>query len=332
MAEAGVNHNGDINLAKQLIDAAHLAGADAVKFQTWKPGEITGKFATKVQYLQKTSKTDETRYELSNRLCLSYSSFKELQDYATQVGILFLSTADGFESLDFLVDELHIPIVKVGSTEVTHLQYLASVAKKQKPVILSTGLSTLAEINTAVATLKKNSCKSLTLLQCTSEYPAPAEEMNLKVIQTLASTFQVPVGLSDHSQGTEAAVAAVGMGATVIEKHFTIDKNLPGPDHQASVDVGELSYLIKAIRKVELMLGTGEKKPTQAEINNMDGIRRSVVAKLAIKSGATLTNAMLTCKRPGYGVQPAALDQLVGLRLNQDVEMDQPITWDMLET
>ena len=252
IAEAGVNHNGDINLAKELIDVAYKSGADAVKFQTWKPGELTGEFSFKVNYLEKHTPESESRFELSKRLCLSYDDFRKLKLYSDKVGIQFLSTPDGFESLNFLVDELDIPIIKIGSTELNHILFLEAVGKKNRPVILSTGLGTLEEVHSAVNALRRGGGKDLpiTILQCTSEYPAPPDEMNIYVIKTFLKTFNLPVGLSDHSFGLEAAIAAVTLGSSVVEKHFTLDREMEGPDHAASLTPIELKEFVSVLRRV----------------------------------------------------------------------------------
>ena len=290
IAEAGVNHNGSVISAKQLIDIAHEAGADAVKFQTWVPGELTGKFAFKVDYLDDSTPEEESRFELSKRLCLSYDAFRELKSYSDKVGIEFLSTPDGFKSLDFLVDELNIPIIKVGSTELNHISFLRAVGSKKRPVIISTGLGNEDEVGSAIEALRIGGGNNLpiTILQCTSEYPAPAEEMNIYVIKKFAEKYNLPVGLSDHSTGFEATIAALALGSEVIEKHFTLDKNMEGPDHSASLSPEELKDFILAIRRTELMLGDGIKLPTKSEIKNIEGIRRSVVASRDLKSGTIL--------------------------------------------
>ena len=329
IAEAGVNHNGDINLAKKLIDIASNSGADAIKFQTWKPGELTGEFAFKVNYLDKHTPETESRFELSKRLCLPYDSFRELKLYCEKVGIQFLSTPDGFESLHFLVDELNMPIIKVGSTELNHIQFLEAVGKKNLPVILSTGLGTLDEVALAIKALRRGGGGNLpiTVLQCTSEYPAPADEMNINVIKTFFNTFDIPVGLSDHSLGMEAAIASVALGSSVIEKHFTIDRNMDGPDHSASLNPSELKEFVEVIRRVKIMLGDSKKYPTKSERKNMSGIRRSVVAKGKLKSGVILKIDDLVCKRPGTGISPSEIMQIVGRKLERDLIKDEPINW-----
>jgi N,N'-diacetyllegionaminate synthase len=332
IAEAGVNHNGDVNLAKKLIDIAFESGADAVKFQTWKPGELTGKFAFKVDYLDKHTSESESRFELSKRLCLPYDAFRKLKLYCEKVGIQFLSTPDGFESLNFLVDELGMPIIKIGSTELNHILFLEAVGRKGVPVILSTGLGTLDEVSLAIKALRCGGGRSLpiTVLQCTSEYPAPPDEMNINVIKTYKNSFNLPVGLSDHSLGMEAAIASVALGSSVIEKHFTIDRDMDGPDHSASLNSSELKEFVSVIRRVKIMLGDGNKYPTKSERKNMSGIRRSVVAKGNLKSGVILKIDDLVCKRPGTGISPSEIMQLVGRELVRDLIKDEPINWEDL--
>ncbi|HSP16251.1 MAG TPA: N-acetylneuraminate synthase family protein [Thermoanaerobaculia bacterium] len=327
VAEAGVNHDGDAERARRLIDVAAEAGVDAVKFQTWRPGEITGRFTYKVGYLDSTTDAAETRYQLSCRLALPYPVFRELKAHAEKRGILFLSTPDGFDSLAFLVGELDMPIVKIGSSEVTHLQYLEAIGRTGRPAILSTGLSNLGDVEKAVAALRRGGAGHIVLLHCTSEYPAPDAEMNLRAMVTLRNSFGLPVGLSDHSQGAEASIAAVALGAVVIEKHFTLDRSLRGPDHQASLDPAGLAELVVSIRRVESMLGDGIKRATATEIGNMNGIRRGVVAARDLQAGTVLTVDMLTCKRPAGGIEPEHLDRLIGLRINRDLAEDEPLAW-----
>ncbi len=327
IAEAGVNHNGDVELAKQLIDGAHRANADAVKFQTWKPGEITGRFAYKVDYQKKTTSDSESRYELSTRLALPYDAFRELSAYAKHVGITFLSTPDGFESLDFLVDELNIPIIKIGSTEVTHIRFLEAVGAKRRPVVFSTGLSSLGEVEAGIDAVRRGGAPSIVVLHCTSEYPAPIPDVNLRAMSTIATAYQIPVGYSDHTVGREAAIAAVALGACVIEKHFTLDKHMAGPDHAASADVGELTEYIQNIRSTEILLGDGIKRMTLTEARNREGIRRSVIAARKLTSGTVIGPDMLGCKRPGYGIAPEFESILIGMRLTTDIEEDQPLEW-----
>ncbi len=327
IAEAGVNHNGEINLAKKLIDTAIAAGVDAVKFQTFKPGEITGKYAVKVDYLAETSDAAESRFELSKKLCLSYENFIILKQYCDQRGIMFLTTPDGFESLDFVVDQLQVPIIKVGSSEANHLEFLTAVAKKNRPIILSTGMCTLGEVETAVNTIRQHTLPELVILHCTSEYPAPYNEVNLRAMVTMAQALHVPVGFSDHTEGFIAPIAAVALGAQVIEKHFTLDKSLPGPDHKASMNPVELTQLVEAIRTTEKVLGDGLKRPSTSELRNIVGIRRGVVAARDISKGTIITREMLAAKRPFVEISPNELNLLIGMTLNRNLKEDEPIHW-----
>lgn len=330
IAEAGVNHNGDIEIAKKLIDAAIAAKVDAVKFQTFKPGEVTGKFAFKVDYQAKATARDESRYEMSKKLALPYEDFGVLKKYCEEKGGLFLSTPDGYASLEYLTEQLNIPVIKISSTEMTHVQFLKAAALKNRPIILSTGMSTLKEVERAVEIIRSHNKKELTLLHCTSEYPCPYDEVNLRAMVTMKDYFQVPVGYSDHTIGTQAAVAAVALGASVIEKHFTLDKNLPGPDHQASLNPRELKEFVETIRITERLLGDGVKQPTASELRNISGVRRSVVAACAIVKGTVLLPEMLTFKRPNTGIHPFEVESVIGRALNKDLEEDEVLKWEHL--
>jgi N,N'-diacetyllegionaminate synthase len=327
IGEAGVNHNGSERLALKMVDAAKASGVDAVKFQTWKPGEITGRFAFKVAYQKNPQMDAESRYEMSRRLALPYDAFRRIQAYARKRGILFLSTPDGIESLNFLADELNIPYIKIGSTEVTHPQLLRAAGTKRRPVILSTGLSTMSEVRSAVRWILEGGQVPIVVLHCTSEYPAPETEMNLRAMNGLSRALRLPTGLSDHSMGVEASVAAAAMGACVIEKHFTLDTKMAGPDHRASLDPAGLAGLVASVRRVERMLGDGVKRPTSSEAKNTAGIRRSVVAEGAIPAGTRLTAKMLACKRPATGIEPRYREDLLGRVLNRDLQPDEPLQW-----
>lgn len=331
IAEAGVNHDGSLNQAFKLIDIAANAKADAVKFQTFQPGECTGRFSFKVDYINKTTSKDESRYDMSARLALSYDDFRKLKNYSEKKGILFLSTPDGYESLHFLVDELDIPLIKVGSTEVTHLEFLKEVAKKNRPIIFSTGMSTLGEVETGLDIMCHYTNKEIVLLHCTSEYPTPYNEANLRAMVTLQDCFKRPVGLSDHTTGFEATIAAVALGAKVIEKHFTIDNGIPGPDHKASLSPDELSKFVEGIRRTEILLGDGIKRPTPSELKNMSGIRRSIVAASTLQKGTLLTKEILTFKRPGTGINPEFIDIVDGMKINRDLDTDEPLQWNDLK-
>jgi N,N'-diacetyllegionaminate synthase len=326
IAEAGVNHNGDINLAKNLIDAAKAANVDAVKFQTFKTEKIVGKFADMAEYQKENLKVQESQYDMIKKLELSYEDFNELKRYCDEKNILFLSTPDDEESLDFLVD-LNIPMIKIGSTEVTNLKYLKRIAQKNLPIILSTGMSTLGEVETALNSIYSEGNKKVTLLHATTDYPTCYEDVNLKAMCTLRNAFNVSVGYSDHTLGYEAAIAAVAMGAVVIEKHFTLDKSMEGPDHKASLNPEELKELVIKIRNTEVLLGDGIKKPTKGEEAIITAARRSIVAAYDLKRGSIITKEMLQFKRPGNGIRPEMIDILIGRELKRDIKEDEVIKW-----
>jgi len=329
IAEAGVNHNGDINLAKKLIDIAREAGADAVKFQTFKAEEIVTKTAEKAAYQKITTGAEESQFDMIKKLELSPDSFRELSGYAKEKGILFISSSSGRESVD-LLDEIGVPLFKIGSGELTNSPMLGYIARKQKPIILSTGMSTLGEIEYALKIIRHEGVEEIILLQCVSCYPAKIEDMNLKAMETLRYKFKLPVGLSDHSMGITVPVAAAALGACVIEKHFTLDKNLPGPDHRASLEPDELKQMIRAIRDVERAMGSGIKIPATEEEENKKVVRRSLVARVDIRVGAVITKDMLDIKRPGTGIEPQFRNALCGRRAAIDIPADTPITWEVL--
>lgn len=327
IAEAGVNHNGNIELAKKLIDVAKEAKVDAVKFQTFKTEKIVSRSAEMAEYQKENLKTQESQYEMIKRLELSYDSFKELKQYCEDKNILFLSTPDDEDSLDFLV-ELQVEQIKIGSTEVTNLNYLRKIAKKNLPIILSTGMSTLGEVEAALTTIYEEGNKNITLLHATTDYPTAYDDVNLRAMITLKNAFNIPVGYSDHTLGYEAAIAAVTMGAVVIEKHFTLDKNMEGPDHKASLDPEELKEFVVKIRNTEKLLGDGIKKPTNREKEIIEVARRSIVASYDLKKGSIITEEMLEFKRPGNGIKPDMTDVLIGRELKRDVKEDEVIKWE----
>ncbi|MHC8508120.1 MAG: N-acetylneuraminate synthase family protein [Rhodospirillales bacterium] len=322
IAEAGLNHDGDFSRAVELARAAKAAGADAVKFQTAQPGEATGKFTPKAAYMDTPDAARESRYDMALRLHLSKDETRRLKTACDETGILFLSTPFGFESLDFLADELDMPVIKISSTELDHVQYLAAAAAKGRPVILSTGLGAMEEVTEAAGFFKD---VPLAVLQCTSEYPAPDADMNLRAMRTMADALGVPAGLSDHSLGHEAALGAVALGACVIEKHFTLDASAPGPDHKASIEPDGLAALIRSARRLEAMLGDGVKRPSPAEEKNRAAVRRGVVAVRALRAGTRLAPDMLACKRPGGGFRPRDLESLAGRVLARDLQEDEPV-------
>ena len=326
IAEAGVNHNGRLDLALQLCDAARLAGVDAVKFQTWKTENIVTASAQMAAYQQENIQSEaNSQFEMLKHLELSYSHFKEIQKYCEKIGIDFLSTPDEEESLEFLMNTLHLPLVKIGSGEVTNIPYLRTIASYRKPVILSTGMSTLAQVATAYDTLQKAGAPSVSLLHCTTNYPCPYDEVNLRAMQTLKAAFNCQVGYSDHTMGIEVPVAAVAMGAEIIEKHFTLDRNMDGPDHKASLEPQELKLMVEQIRHIETALGDGVKRPNRSEEENAKVVQKSILAKHPIKKGEMLTPDMLTLKRAGSGISATHWDLVVGTHAVKDYEIDEPI-------
>jgi N-acetylneuraminate synthase len=328
IAEAGCNHNGNINLAKKLIDVAAEAGADAVKFQTFIADELVTQQAEKADYQKhNTGNGNETQCAMLKKLELSFDNFKTLKTYCKHKDIVFLSTPFDYRSVDFL-DELEIPAFKIASGEITNLPFLSYIAGKRKPIILSTGMSTLEEVEMAEETLGQTHNSGLVLLHCTSEYPAPEEDVNLRAMDTLYHRFKVPVGLSDHTLGSAIALAAVALGASVIEKHFTLDKSLPGPDHRASLEPHELKALAKDIHNVEKALGNGIKKPSPAEAETRLSVRKSIVTSTRIKRGQFFTENNLTLKRPGTGVSPLEWDKVIGSKAVRDFEKDELIEID----
>lgn len=323
IAEAGVNHNGSISMAKKLIRAAKSSGADIVKFQTANVDSLVTESAAMAEYQRRNTGQEKSQKEMLKKLLLKFEDFEDLASYCMEVGIKFLSTPFDIESVRFL-DKLQ-DIWKIPSGEITNYPYLVEIGRTKKDVILSTGMSDLHEIHDAVDVLKSNGTKNITLLHCTTEYPAPIEEINLNVMETLRKEFGCPVGYSDHTQGIEIDLAAVAMGATIIEKHFTLDRNLPGPDHKASLEPDELKAMVSGIRKVELARGTGVKRPTASERKNRDIARKSIVAAKAIKQGEIFTTDNLTTKRPGSGVSPMRWNEVLGERAVRCFEEDELI-------
>jgi N,N'-diacetyllegionaminate synthase len=313
IAEAGVNHNGDIRLAKQLIDVAAEAGADYVKFQTYSADRLVIPNAPKADYQRQSIDVFETQFEMLKKLELSIENHLELMEHCKESSIKFLSTGFDAESVDLLVG-LGLNLIKVPSGEITNLPFLRHIGSLRFPVILSTGMSTMAEIGDALLILEKEglSRSQITVLHCTSQYPAPIGEVNLRAIRNIRNTFGVAVGYSDHTVGIEVSIAAAALGATIIEKHFTIDRALPGPDHGASLEPNELSTMVKAIRNVEISLGSEVKAPTISEISNLNVARKSIFAGQHIDKGEIFTDSNLVIKRPGDGISPMQWDRLIG--------------------
>lgn len=329
IAEAGVNHNGSVDLALQLIDAAKASGADAVKFQTFRADRIATRSAQKAAYQQREAANDESQFEMLQRLELDATVHQRLFDHCEKIGIQFLSSPFDLQSVD-LLDRLGVRLFKIPSGEITNLPFLEHIAAKGRPVILSTGMSTLGEVEEAVQVLRAAGASEITLLHCVTEYPAPYAEINLRAMLTLKSALGLPVGYSDHTSGVEIAIAAVAMGAEVIEKHFTLDRSLPGPDHSASLEPDEFKQMAAAIRNVEKALGTGIKAPASCELPNMTVARKSVVAARDLPSGHLLVVGDLDIKRPGSGLQPKFLTVLIGRTLRTAVKADELILWDHL--
>jgi len=330
VAEAGVNHNGKIRLAKQLIDAAKDAGADAVKFQSFKAENVVTRKAPKAKYQKETTDTKESQYEMIKKLELSAGDFEELALHAQNKGIIFLSTPFDKGGVD-LLDGLGVPAFKIASGEITNFPLIRYIAKKGKPVILSTGMAILGEINEALQVIQSEGIKGIVLLHCVSTYPAKVEDVNLKAMETLRCKFKLPVGLSDHTLGINIPIAAAALGACMIEKHFTLDKSLPGPDHQASLEPEELKQMIKAVRAVEKAIGDGNKIPTEEERQIQKVARRSIVAGVDIPQGAIITEEMLAIKRPGTGIEPKYMNKVIGAVARCRIEQDEPLTMNKLE-
>lgn len=324
IAEAGVNHNGQLDLALKLCDAAKEAGVDAVKFQTWKTENIVTAQARQAAYQTENTGVEESQYDMLKELELSYDHFRYIKDYCKRIGIDFLSTPDEEESLEFLVN-LGLPLIKVGSGEVTNIPYLRKIGSQNKPVILSTGMSNLAQVATAYDTLLTAGAPSVALLHCTTNYPCPVDEVNLKAMCTLRDAFKCQVGYSDHTMGLEVPVAAVALGAEIIEKHFTLDCTMDGPDHKASLEPAELKLMVQQIRNIEAALGDGIKRPNKSESENAKVVQKSILAKRPIKKGEVLTEDNLVVKRAGSGISSVYWDVVVGTKALQDYDIDEPI-------
>jgi N,N'-diacetyllegionaminate synthase len=324
IAEAGVNHNGSIENAKRLIEKAKESGADAVKFQTFKAEKVMSRYAEKAEYQKQSTGADETQLDMVKKLELSFDEFNMLKNYCDKVGIRFMSTPFDHDSIEFL-DKLGMEIWKIPSGEITNLPYLIRIAQLKKPVILSTGMSTMEDINNAIVVLKENGVGELTVLHCTTEYPTPFSDVNLKAMLSIKEKFNVNVGYSDHTKGIEVPIAASALGALVIEKHFTLDNTMEGPDHKASLEPDELKKMVDSIRHIELALGSGVKEPAKSEIKNIKIARKSIIAKKGIKAGEAFTEENLTVKRPGNGISPMKWFEVIGEIAVRDFEEDELI-------
>ena len=323
IAEAGVNHNGSFEIACKLVDAAKAAGVDCIKFQTFKSENLVSQNAQKAEY-QKSTTGDGSQADMLKKLELSYEEFVSLKEYCDKVGICFLSTPFDFDSIDFL-NSIDMPFWKIPSGEVTNYPYLVALAMTGKPVVMSTGMCEMDEIEKAVKVLRENGCKDIKLLHCNTEYPTPYEDVNLRAMQTMRDSLGLEVGYSDHTKGIEVPVAAVAMGASIIEKHFTLDRNMEGPDHKASLEPDELADMVRCIRHIEKSLGNGIKTPSPSERKNIAVARKSIVAKEKLHKGDILTEDNITVKRPGTGINPMRWNQILGTRAVRDFEKDEQI-------
>jgi N,N'-diacetyllegionaminate synthase len=326
IAEAGVNHNGSIEIAKKLINVAKDSGADAVKFQTFKTENLVSKNAQKADYQKQTTDAQESQFDMIKKLELDLSTHKELMNYCDEKNIMFLSTPFDHDSIELLF-ELGLKIFKIPSGEITNLPYLSHIGKLGKKVILSTGMADIGEIEDALNILVESGTRkeNITVLHANTEYPTPMEDVNLRAMVTIGNTFNVDYGYSDHTLGIEVDIAAVAMGAKCIEKHFTLDKTMEGPDHKASLEPDELKSMVKAIRNIELALGSGIKKPSKSESKNMAIARKSIVANCNIQKGEVLTDNNLTIKRPGIGISPMQWNEIIGTIAQKDYEEDELI-------
>lgn len=324
IAEAGVNHNGSFELAKKMVDAAKEAGVDYVKFQTFNPKKLVSKYAEKAEYQKETTGSDETQLQMLQKLTLTEDNFLSLRDYCKEVGVGFISTPFDLDNIAFL-ETFDMDFWKVPSGEVTNLPYLEAIARTKRKVVMSTGMCDMNEIQDAMEVLEKNGTTEITLLHCNTQYPTPYEHVNLSAMNSIKDAMHKEVGYSDHTQGIEVPIAAVAMGATVIEKHFTLDKNMEGPDHKASLDPTELKQMVRAIRNIEKAIGNGLKEPSSSELANKAVARKSIVASRDIEQGEVLSEENLTTKRPGTGISPMKWYEVIGKVASRDFSEDEMI-------
>ncbi len=324
IAEAGVNHNGNLETALKLCDSVKESGADVIKFQTWKTENIITRNVDQAEYQKDNTGKEESQFDMLKRLELPYDDFRKIKDYCDKIGLVFSSTADDEESLDFLL-ELGIPFIKVGSGDIGNVSYLRYIGSKNLPVILSTGMSTLEEVEISINALRDGGAKEITLLHCTTSYPCPMKDVNLRAMLTLKEKFGLLVGYSDHTLGDEVAIAALSLGAKVIEKHYTLDRNMEGPDHLASTEPDEFARLVERIRNIEMALGTGEKKPTDNEKDISKVVTKRIVAKRKISKGEKLTADNLTIKRNNIGRLASEWDEVIGKNADKDYVEDEGI-------
>ena len=323
IAEAGVNHNGSFDLACKLVDAAKKAGVNCIKFQTFKSQNLVSRKAQKAEY-QRDTTGEGSQIDMLRKLELSFDEFLKLKDYCDKTDICFLSTPFDFESIEFL-SSFDMPFWKVPSGEVTNYPYLVALAKTGKPVVMSTGMCEMSEIEAAIKVLRDNGTKEIRLLHCNTEYPTPFEDVNLRALQTMREAFCLEVGYSDHTKGVEVPIAAVALGATIIEKHFTLDRNMEGPDHKASLEPDELATMVSCIRHIERALGTGDKIPTLSERKNIAVARKSIVAKRKINAGEKFSEDNITVKRPGTGISPMRWNDILGRQAIRNFNEDELI-------
>jgi N,N'-diacetyllegionaminate synthase len=324
IAEIGVNHNGDIRLAKKMVDKAKECGADIVKFQTSNPEALVTKYAEKAKYQIENTGEKNSQLEMIKKITLSYSEFIEIEKYCREQEVVFLSTPFDCQSIDFL-NQFPMPFWKIPSGEITNYPYLVKIAKTGKKIVMSTGMSTLDEIRAAFDILKTNGAGKIILLHCNTQYPTRLEDVNLRAMCTLKNEFGVEVGYSDHTMGIEVPVAAVALGASVIEKHFTMDRTMEGPDHKASLEPKEFAAMVKAVRNTEKLLGSEKKQVTDSERENMAIARKSIIADKDISKGEVFTEENLTTKRPGNGLSPMLWEQIIGRRASRNFRKDEMI-------
>lgn len=324
IAEAGVNHNGQLDLALKLCDAAKEAGADVVKFQTWKTEKIITKNVSQAEYQVTNTGLEETQYDMLKKLELSYEDFKKIKKHCDEIGIVFSSTADEEESLDFLI-ELGIPFIKVGSGDIGNIPYLRYMGSKKMPIILSTGMSSLADVDISINALREGGATDISILHCTTNYPCPYEDVNLRAMLTLKEAFHLPVGYSDHTMGRDVAISAVTLGANIIEKHFTLDCNMEGPDHAASTEPAEFAELVNSIRNVENFLGDGTKRATVAEKEISKVVTKRIVASKVIEAGEPFSANNLCVKRNDVGMKASQWDFVMNRVASKRYDVDEGI-------
>jgi len=330
IAEAGVNHNGDIDLAKKLIDAAVEAGVDAVKFQTWITEDLVTKNAPKANYQLETTGGGESQFEMIKKLELSFEEFKVLKKYCDKKNIIFLSTPDEEKSVDFL-QSIDVPAFKLSSGELTNFRMLKKIAKQGKPIILSVGMSTISQIRESIQILEDYGSNNIIILHCNVNYPTENKDVNLRVITTLKEEFNYPIGFSDHTMSVEVPVASVALGAMVVEKHFTLDRNMEGPDHSSSLEPNELKNMVEMIRSVEVALGSPEKIITESEMGNIGVMRKVIVASRDLKKGKILDSSDIVMKRAGEGLEPKHESMILGMKLTTSLLKDGAVTLEILE-